>query len=177
MTADQVVALVGHVAWPVTLLVVLVIFRDQARKVVKAITDKIGNPDTNVGIGPQGLEVTANIEAIKARVGTLEVAQDQQSSLIVSQVRSGSAIKAEGVPEELLAMAQNFLNIDIANWRKRVQTKTAASNEMGVYIIKHDVSRDLLVEQRNEGLASGLAAAIILDPDPKDADRLLAVSS
>jgi hypothetical protein len=176
MDADQIVTLVGELVWPVVVLVLLWTLRRQVRSAFKAVGDRISDPTTRVGVGPSGLEMQTDLEVFKARLGTLEVAQDQQASVIVSQVRSTSTASASGIPEELRQLARSYRAILIENWRERVNAKVALSNEMGVLIIKCGVPRDLIAEDGDEVLLVGLAAAVILDPEPEDVERLLKAS-
>jgi hypothetical protein len=176
MSADDIVALVGHLAWPATVLLIVIVLRRQARRAVQAMVDRIADRGTDLVVGPGGLELRTNIEAVKARLETLEVTQEQQGNVIVSQVRGSATVAATGVPDELRAMACEYMDIRISNWRDRVRAYSDLSNRMGVYIVKHQVSRDLLAGEEDEGLAVGLAGAVILDPEPADVERLLALS-
>lgn len=72
------VALIGHLAWPLVLIVLLVLVRKEARNVAAALAARVGNPDSDVSIGRDGLKISqtarseAEVEADPMPEGRLE---------------------------------------------------------------------------------------------------------
>lgn len=68
------VTLIGHLAWPLVVVVLLVLVRKEARNIAAALAARVGNPDSDVSIGRDGLKIsqTARSEAeVETETGPL----------------------------------------------------------------------------------------------------------
>ena len=54
---EQIVALIGHLAWPAVALVVLYLIRGELRQVVVKLAERTGDPRSDLSIGKTGLEI------------------------------------------------------------------------------------------------------------------------
>jgi hypothetical protein len=168
------VALVGHLAWPLTALLLLVLLRREVRSIAEALRGRIADRNSDLAITKAGIETRTNIEAVKARLATVEVGQDQQNHLLLQQVTAAG--ETTGVTDELREMAAAYLHIDIPDWAQRTRAKDDAANGMGLYVVTHHISRDALADEGDEGLILALASAVLLDPQREDTRRLLGAS-
>lgn len=57
--SNNLVNLIGHLAWPVTLLIMLLLIRRHISAILKALSERIKNPGSDIKIGPDGLFVGA----------------------------------------------------------------------------------------------------------------------
>src|SRR4051812_22060963 len=151
--------------------------RKEAKGIARALKMRIKDRNSDIAITRSGIEIRANIDAINAKVQTLEVGQSQQGQALLSQVTSQHDTPATAITDELREMASAYLRIEIPDWAERTRAKDAAANEMGLYVVSHNVPRDDLARENDEGLILALASAVLLDPQPEDADRLLAASA
>jgi len=171
---DIVVALVGHLAWPVTILLLLFVLRREARGVVDAVRTRIASKESDVSIGKSGIEIKTNIQAINARLETVETGQGQFGQLLLQQLEAGSSAPAEiSIPAELRRMADEYLEIQAPNWNDRVRLKDEAANRLGTYVVQRRVPREALANEHNEGLVIALASAVLAAPEKDDSRRLL----
>lgn len=60
----QMVGLAGHLAWPVTTIILLLLTRRQITQVAAAIVKRIEDPKSPFKIGPSGVEVGASIHQV-----------------------------------------------------------------------------------------------------------------
>lgn len=57
--SNNLVNLIGHLAWPVTLLIALLLIRRHINAILKALSKRIENPDSALELGPSGLSLSA----------------------------------------------------------------------------------------------------------------------
>jgi hypothetical protein len=80
------VAFVDALAWPLTVLLLSYLLRRELRAIARAIEGRIKSESTDISIGPAGLGITTRVEAITARMESLEVGQAQYGDLILQQL-------------------------------------------------------------------------------------------
>jgi hypothetical protein len=185
MTSNNVVSLIGDLAWPITVVVVFVVLRVQIRSVVEKIGTSIANrverPETTLSAGPTGFQLATDVEVLKnrtnaldARTDAISTTQDQHGQLIVGQLQEHEPpVKELGIPDELREMAKRYRHTHLRDERQNIDALVRVANEMGFLIVSRRISRDALAEDGDEGLAVGLAAAVTLDPKPRDPEILL----
>lgn len=183
------VTLVGYLAWPATVvLAIVLLLQDSVRDKVLKLLSSI----TNLKVGPGGVEVTREVDAIASKVESLDMKHEQLKTLVYQEVQEqmtragGAEAGAEpaaaqdtgeaGIPAAVWKLAEDYQNVQIPDWRRRVSKKDDLANQLGNYINTHRVSRDALAEQTHKGLIIGLASAIHGSPEVGDVERLLKVA-
>lgn len=175
---EHLVALVGHVAWPVTVFFIAYFARDQVKDVISAISSRIRDPSSNIAIGKEGLEIKAQLEA---KLESLEIDQEQVKSLALKALNvpdkpiEGSDSNIE-IDKELLALSEQYNQIKIKDWGERVRAKDAAAREMADLVITKGISRSALAGQHHDGLILALAATIHALPQQSDVEHILRVA-
>ncbi len=192
---DSFVTLVGHLSWPVTALVLLFVLKSQVKSLMGGIEERIRDRGTNVAIGRDGLSLTTQMDALQSQVELGKYVQEQLKALInamapqpgavvspagaPSSARSTNgeeSVPAASIPSELQALADEYLTFNDPDWRVRTRRKDQYADQMGSLVVANNVSRDLLVEQTNEGLILALASAVLSFPEQGDLERLIKVS-
>jgi len=120
---------------------------------------------------------------LRVEVASLQNSQSLLGASLAPLTRwggDGSTPSPVGVDQELLAMANDYMNISASDWGQRVRLKDEAAAKMGEYVIRQGISRDLLAEEAanipNEGLILALATVINFDPQQGDFGRILKVA-
>ena len=121
-----------------------------------------------------GIEGTlARAEAqLDAQVGQADV------QFKVALQKDGPAAAGREAPtgeidDRLRTLANEYLNVSIADYGGRVSKKNELAAEMGAYVIKQGISRDRLADETNEGLLLALVAAVQGGPERADTARLI----
>lgn len=179
------VQLLGNLAWPVTILVILFVARSEILGILKSLKERISDPRSRLTAGPQGLTLETTLEAFQSQVESIQVNQDQITSLIhpgstglASRVPADvqGETRSEDIPPELLAMANEYLNISDPDWGRRVNKKDQSVQDMTKFVLLRGVSRDALANSENQGLLVALAGAVQTLPEEGDLQRLLTAS-
>jgi hypothetical protein len=180
------VDLIGHLAWPVTVLVVFVMLRRQVRQAADAIGERIADRSSDLEITREGLRIRSRLDALAGAVESQALAQDLiAQTAIQAGGRRGTPAgeppaapapdgeRGAPIPGELTRLADEYLAVSVPDWAERVRRKDALANTMGGYVVTHAVSKDALAGQRNQGLLVALASAVNAFPEYGDAARLL----
>ncbi len=182
---EGVVNTIGHIAWPVTAVGIVVMTRKELRGVFVAIAKRIEDRNSAILITKEGLEIKAVVEAQEARLVSMQAEQDQVKSLALQQLKQPAKSntqliergREDGIYSRLREMADAYMQINIQDYSERTRAKNAAAGEMAFYILSNNISKDQLVNEPHEGLLIALAESIILSADNKDAERLLKVAN
>lgn len=178
---NSLVSLVGHIAWPLSTLLILIIIKKEVKTLFLAIARRVDDKNSTILITKDGLEIKSIIEAQDARISSIQAEQDQVNSLALKQLKSQSALKKESlnrnplkeIDDHLRKLADVYMNIDIKDHSQRINAKNKAAEEMAFYIVSNNIDKDKLANENNEGLLIALADSIILSADINDANRLL----
>src|SRR5581483_4468232 len=119
------------------------------------------------------LTVGGTSEQIPPIAKVLDVANMQVDDIVNALLPAERSESANTVDDELLRMADAYLQINLPDWSARTKAKQKAASRMGAYVLKHRVSRDLLARSSHEGLIVALAAASAQAPDSGDLARLI----
>ncbi|HEU4728881.1 MAG TPA: TIR domain-containing protein [Kofleriaceae bacterium] len=94
---------------------------------------------------------------------------------IVDAMVPGAAPPSSGAPIDghLRERAEQYMDVQIIDYRERVQIKDALAAEMGAYVRANQISRDDLARAGHDGLAVALAEAVSAAPQAGDLDRLI----
>jgi hypothetical protein len=180
---QEAVDLVGHLVWPITLLIIFFILRRQVGQAADAIVRRIGDRFTDLTFGRQGLTISSRLDALTSVQESQGLAQDV---IAHTAIRAGESHTGQlgqqlptidRIPPELTELADEYWDISISDWATRVRAKNDLARQMASYIIAHQISKDLLADQENEGLLVGLASAVNAFPESGDAQRLIRASS
>lgn len=194
------VDLVGHLAWPTIVMVIVYLSRAEIKAIISAISERIKDPKADVRIGKEGIEIKTRLDVVQAQIESLEVDQEQMKESVpgiptsepeeaVAEASDDSGEEdeeAESEPEafaarepinsRLMQLADEYLAISHPDWKERIRLKDAAARRMAHCAARDRVSHDLLADQDHEGLILALAATIHSFPLPGDAARLLRIS-
>jgi hypothetical protein len=77
----------------------------------------------------------------------------------------------------LIKMANQYLEINIQDWKERTKKKNDVAVELGTYVITNRLPKEKLTNEDNEGLLLALAEAIYIRPEINDIDLLIKVES
>jgi len=167
------VALVGALAWPLTVLFLCYLLRSELRSIGRAIEGRIQSETSEVSIGPSGLAITTKVEAITAQMESLEAGQAQYGDVIVQQLGSSTRSVDADTPNTLDRLADEYLAIDESDYRERVRLKDTYARRLGIAAIECHASRTALASSGNEAYTLALASVILFNPGPEDATTLL----
>lgn len=176
------VDLIGYLAWPVTVFVIFLVMKKQAREVIESINKRISDPRTKIGLGSEGLTIETQMNAMDSRVESMQISQDQLKALLLSIAPPPAPAKAAAqphkpeIPPALAQLAQDYLDIEVPDYRERVARKNQCAQEMAAIVIRQQVPKGALAHSRNEGLIVAMASAIITLPDQSDMECLLTAS-
>jgi hypothetical protein len=180
MKMEHIVNIIGHIAWPATVLVIGYFAQDEIRKIFGAIAKRIEEKNTDVSIGKEGLPITTAMEATEAKLEAQEVDIEQVRSLILDSIQSskvGVNVETCGeIDSNLRKLADDYMNIKISDWSERVRAKDEAARKLGNYVITNKISKDILSSEHHEGIILALASSIHAMPEKGDTERLLRVS-
>lgn len=181
---EELVKLVGHLAWPLTTLFIVYNARKEIYSMIDSIAKRIKQESTDVEIGKEGIKLKSAIAATQAKIDAQDIDLEQVKSLALQIMNIHkpekrfleSETKEHAIDDTLMKMAEDYLCINIEDWSERVRAKDAAARNMGNYIITNSISKDLLASQKHEGLVLALATTIHSFPEAGDIERLLKVS-
>jgi hypothetical protein len=170
------IELLNVVAWPATVLIALFVLRYQIQAFLTKLTDSIAHA-SQIVIGKKGLEI--KLAAVNSRIVALNAAQDLVTETVYGSKRRQSRAPrkaATQLPQGLRDLAAAYVAVNEPDWRSRVLRKNELALQMGDLVIREDVSRDVLVQEKDEALHLALAAAAAADPQPGDLERMLRVA-
>src|SRR6185503_8253324 len=175
---EELVKLAGHLAWPMAILIIILIVRKELKSAFNALTKRMADPATNITIGKEGLEIKSRVEAALGRIESLEIDQNQSKELVFGVLkRKEETVQAESVSgsvidPELMRLADEYLEISASDWAKRVRLKDEVASKMANLVITNHIPKDLLVAQTHEGLIMALVSAIHSVPEKEDFARI-----
>lgn len=82
----------------------------------------------------------------------------------------------QAVDRNLVTVADEYLAVRVPDWNERLRVKDTLAQNMADIVLSKNLSKDLLANQRHEGLILALASAVQLRPEPGDVGRLLRVA-
>ena len=91
----------------------------------------------------------------------------------VVPVESGSG----DIPQTLVNLRANYLAVDEPDRERRIRIKNELARSMGAEVLRANVNRRILADQRDEVLTLALAAAVIALPQAGDDDLILAAGA
>lgn len=180
---EQIVTLIGYLAWPAVAVLVLYVLRKELKGVVTSVGKRVSDRDTTVKVGDWFM-LEKTVEANAGNIESLDLSQKQSLDLILRALGREQRTDAEARTErtvrehetELMRLAQEYVNINVKDYTERVSRKNELATAMGNYVIQHNLARDWLAAQKNEGLAVALASAVNALPKEGDFDNLIKVS-
>lgn len=78
---EQIAELVGHLAWPVTTIILLLLIRQQMNAMLTALSERMKNPGSEIKLGPGGVSISS------ARAGKTET-----GNKIATKIKSDPAL-------------------------------------------------------------------------------------
>jgi hypothetical protein len=162
-----VMTFLGQATWPAAVVIIFLLSRKEFRDLLNAIRNRVGDPRQRFSITRQGI----SLAAIDAKVEILREAQQPIADR--ARRRTGRTAVTQAVPEELTNAANEYLGLQIADWRQRMEKRNELAQTMMDLALDHHVSRDALATASNEGLVLTAARLALTYPEPGDAERLL----
>ncbi len=176
-TLEAVVALVGHLAWPVATLLIIRFAHQEIRSLVLAVAQRIRDRSSEVSVTKSGFEIRTAVAAQEARIDLLKAKQDQVSTIALKQITISPQSKTQSttnpVDPVLQRLAESYRNISVPDLRERIRIKNALADEMAVHVISHNIDPKALATSADEGLLVALASSMLLRYQPGDLCLLL----
>lgn len=172
----ELVTLGGHLAWPISILVILFFVRAEIRGAVTALTKRLADPSSDISIGKGGIEIRTRLEAALGRIESLEIDQHQARDLVLGVLHTehtpDERLEGQPIDPDLVTLAENYLTISAADWAERVRLKDEVARKMATMVIARRISKDILAAQAHEGLIMALVSAIHTAPETGDFARI-----
>lgn len=167
MSSSEVISLIGDVAWPITVLLILIILRHEFKAILQAVQKRISDPHTDVKLTTQGLELSNKVEALEGTVETQQLKADVLARAVTA-VRTEPQ-QAERIPESLFTLRAKYVAADDEpDDMRRIQIKNDLARSMGAEVLRTNIDRHALVDQGDEVMTLALAAAMTALPQPGD---------
>jgi hypothetical protein len=146
ITSTDFVALVGHTAWPATVVGLCVLARNQIKAFVGALAKRVGDGRSNVSITKSGIEIKA-IEAANPELANVK--PEHQITGTELTVRSAAAEPAPGsFSEERNEIYKKNRGCFLVHVLEPTSDQTQ-EYDIFIYILRHQ-STDLSIIQRAE---------------------------
>lgn len=122
MSSSEVIGLIGDIAWPITVLLILVILRREFEAILQALQKRIGDPHTPVKLTAQGLELSSRVEVLESTVETQQLKTDVLAGAVVAA--RANPQETERIPQTLLALRAEYIAAsDEQDHVRRIQIK------------------------------------------------------
>ena len=169
--SSQLIVLFSELVWPATLLIILFNLRESAKKLLESFSSRIQDPNSDISIGKEGVEIRARLEAV-------EIDQEQTKLLTLQALGVAEDFPESTTPisSDLLALADEYLQVNDPDWTTRLRQKDNLALKMVELAIKENVSRVELARKDNEGLLLALAALSHMFPKLSDAELLIDIA-
>lgn len=183
---NQIVILVGHIAWPASVLILVFAIRNEIRSIVAAISRRISDSSSDISIGMEGVSIKNRIEAAQAKLESLTIDQEQLKAFILQTVQTTKSdhtgvdqksVHEDKINQQLLEMGQQYMKISAPDVNERKRLKTEAAKQMTNFVITNNIPKDFLASLRQESIALALASTIHTFPEKGDVKRLLNVAN
>jgi hypothetical protein len=162
-----VIGLIGDIAWPLTVVLILVILRREFKAIHKALQTRIGDPHTPVKLTAHGLELSSRVEVLEGKAETQELKAEVVASAVVA-TRIGPQ-QAERIPQSLFTLRAEYIAADDeSDHMRRIQKKNDLARSMGAEVLRTDIDRRTLVDQGDEVMTLALAGAVTALPQSGD---------
>jgi hypothetical protein len=180
--SENFVTLVGHLAWPIGTLTILVIIRKEAILLISALREKIANPSTRVSAGHGWFEVGPEEQA---KINSNVTDSDQIKDIIKGLRKTYTKEKTTDIRSKkdnilkLKELVEQYDNLEKSDRRQEnIIKKNELSVEMANHIFMHDISKEELTnEEPQQGMIVALAEAIRFDPQRNDINLLLKIAN
>ena len=174
---EQLVLLAGHIAWPITLGMILWVLRQPIRQFFEIIAKRASDPRSDIKLGTDGISIVSNLAA---KLQDVDMRLETLADMAVGNSRKqapadgASTSQSNDIHPGLMDLATKYLNVREPNWTARVLAKDDIARRMAEFVLSRNVNRDLLVQRyENQGLLLALAAAIHAYPTVGDDNRIL----
>jgi hypothetical protein len=174
MNGEDIAALIGNLAWPVTILVIFFALRTEIARVVATIRRRVADPDTDVKISREGIELHKRVAALE---GSAEV--QAQATTVLGRVavpaNAAPRIASSEIPPQLTELRDAYLAVDEPDLSSRIKVKNELAHALGATVLSERVDRARLASDGDEVSCLALAAAIY--GLPQEGDDLLMIQA
>ena len=168
---QQFVTLVGHVTWPITVLIIVFLVRNQIQSLLQSVSKRVNSDSTDLKVSLSGFEISKNIDS---RMESLE--EDIEFFKVKIAPNSDDKIATKGASDELHELANKYLYLGIENHSERVRAKNALARQMTKLSLLANIAKPVLASSDNEEILLACLGRLHLDPKPSDADLLVRVA-
>jgi hypothetical protein len=161
-----IVNLLEKIAWPVTIIIVLIVFRKHIKALFDSVRSKIDN-SKSLKISTSGLELEERVNVNEAKIEVMKNKLESTKSELIETPKNLTA-DLEG----FYIIANEFQNLYEKDYALRVRKKQELGKKMGVYIINNTIPKSEILKNINEGALAGLAYSVLISPETGD-DELL----
>jgi hypothetical protein len=88
VSSNEVVALIGDIAWPLTVLLILIVLRHEVRAIFHVLQKRIADLHTPVKLTREGLELSSRVEVLEGVIETQQLKTDVLASATVTAQQS-----------------------------------------------------------------------------------------
>jgi hypothetical protein len=163
MSSSETVALVGDIAWPITVLLILWILRREFKAIFQALQGRVADPHTPVKLTRQGIELSSRVDILEGAFET----QQLKAGVLASAVATVRSL--EEISQTLLTLKEDYLVADDEpDHERRIQMRNDIASSMGAEVLKTNMSRRILAGRGDEVMTLALAAAVTALPQPGD---------
>jgi hypothetical protein len=172
VSSSEVVGLVGDIAWPITVLLILWILRREFKAIFQALQRRVADPHTPVKLTRQGIELSSRVDILEGAVETQQLkAGVLASAVAATRKESGSA---EEISQTLLTLGEKYLAADDEpDNERRIQIRNDIARSMGAEVLRTNMNRRILAGRDDEVMTLALAAAVTALPQPGDDTLIL----
>jgi hypothetical protein len=167
VSSSEVVSLIGDIAWPLTVLLILIILRHEFKAIFQAVQKRIADPHTPVKLTREGVELSSRVDVLEGVVETQQLKADVLASAAVTA--GPTSPEVERIPQTLLTLRDEYLAADEEPDReRRIQRRNELARSMGAEVLRMNVSRQSLVDEADQIMTLALASVVTALPQRGD---------
>ena len=172
--SENLVSLVGHLAWPVGALITLVIIRKEVIKLIKTIREKLADPMTSLSAG--SVKIGPEFQSrVNSNVVDSDQIKDVLKNLRQMPVAETNINEHISKVKELVTQYEDLKKSD--DKQDNIMNKNKLVAGIANYIFMHNVPKEKLVnEDQRQGMIAAVAEAIRFDPHKSDIYLLLKIA-
>lgn len=176
MSSGEVVGLVGDVAWPITVLLILIILRREFKAIFRALQRRVADPHTPVKLTRQGIELSSRVDILEGAIETQQLKAGVLASAVATTRTEPES--AGGIPQTLFALRAEYLaSDDEPDHERRIQMKNEIARSMGAEVLRTNINRRMLAQEDDEVMTLALATTVTALPQRGDDSLILSAGT
>lgn len=163
--------LMSAIAWPAVVGVAMWWFRTSLKEIADGFAERVRTAKT-LKYGKFTLEGLVQAQKqMEVRVSTMAA----QQGVVVDKVFARQS-QGVGLPDDLRALAKEYMEVTIEDRRERVRRKNELARQMADIVLSQGLSPDDLLKSDSEGVWMAVVSAIAIRPQEGDLESLLDVA-